>query len=258
MITVDHSGVPAGAVARITLDRPEARNALDADAVLGLAAALDRLAAEPSLRVVVLTGAGDRVFCAGADLAALAHDPAARRAAGHAYGRLITQLATFPRPIIARVNGACLAGGMGLLLAADLAVCTPQAQFFLPEGQVGMYPMLVGALLRRVVGDRVALDLALTGRKVDAAEALRLGLVNRVAAEGALDAATEALVDAVVRMSPSALRIGRAAWRHAADLPLPAALDHLADALGDLMETEDATEGFLAFLEKRTPTWKDR
>lgn len=254
MITVDH----AGAVARITLDRPEARNALDAEAVLGLTAALDRLAHEPGLRVVVLTGAGDRVFCAGADLAALAHDPTARRAAGRAFARLLARITSFERPIIARVNGACLAGGMGLFLAADLAVCTPKTQFFLPEGNVGMFPMMVGALLRRVVGDRVALDLALTGRKVDASEALRLGLVNRVAAEGALDAETDALVDAVVRMSPSALRIGRAAWRHAADLPLPAALDHLADQLGDLMETEDATEGFLAFLEHRTPQWKDR
>ena len=247
----------AGTVARITLDRPAARNALDLDAIEGLSSALSQLERAPDLRVVVLTGAGDSVFCAGADLAALAGNPEARRAAAHRYGQLLAQIHCFVRPVVARINGDCLAGGMGLLLACDLAVSAAHARYFLPEGNVGMWPMLVGALLRRAVGERVALDLALTGRKVDGPEALRLGLVNRLATAD-LDAETTALVDVVARMSPTALRTGRSAWRAASELPLPEALDHLAGRLGDLMETEDATEGFLAFLQKRPPEWKDR
>lgn len=254
MIHLDRTGP----VATLTLDRPAARNALDGDTIEALLTALDTLEVDPGLRVVVLTGAGDRVFCAGADLAALAAFPGERDRAARRFGEAIVRLATFRRPVIARVNGACLAGGMGLFLAADLAVSTSTAQFFLPEGNVGMWPMVVGALLRRVVGDRVALDLALTGRKLDAAEALRLGLVNRVAAPGALDAEVSTLVAALLRASPSALRLGRAAWRDAAGLDLRAGVDLLATRLGELMATEDATEGFLAFLEKREPRWQDR
>jgi enoyl-CoA hydratase/carnithine racemase len=244
-----------GGVARLTIDRPGARNALDLETIEGLSAALGRLAGHPELRVVVLTGAGDRVFCAGADLAGLAGNPEARRGAVRRYGALLVELLDFPRPVVARVNGACLAGGMGLLLACDLAVASDDATFFLPEAAVGRWPMLVGALLRRVVGERVALALALTGRKLDAPTALGLGLVNRV---GAVDAEIDALVAALLRQSPSAVRLGRRAWRDAAGLPLPAALDLLSDRLGDLMETDDAAEGFLAFLQRRPPVWSDR
>lgn len=246
-----------GPVARLTLDRPAARNALDGETVDALAAALDTLAADPTLRVLVLTGAGDRVFCAGADLAALAAFPEARREAAARFGRLAVRLATFPRPVVVRVNGACVAGGMALFLAGDLAVCHEGVHFALPEGNVGMWPMVVGALLRRCVGERVALDLALTARKVDAAEALRLGLVNRVVPAEALDAEVDALCAAVARMSPKALRLGRQAWRDAAALDLPEAVDLLAGRLGELMDSPDATEGFLAFVQKRDPAWSE-
>lgn len=254
MIVVDH----AGPVARLTLNRPAARNAIDLDSIEAMMNALDTLEAAPGLRVVVITGEGERVFCSGADLAALAGNPGARRAAGRRYGELLARIAAFPRPTVARLNGACVAGGMGLLLACDLAVAAPHATLSLPEGNVGMWPMLVGALLRRAVGERIALDLALTARKLDATEALRLGLVNRVAGDAGLDAELDGLLATLVRQSPSAHRIGRKAWRDAHDLPLAEALDLLAVRLGDVMDTEDATEGFLAFLQKREPEWKDR
>lgn len=248
----------AGGVARITLSREAARNALDAETIQGLHVALDTLARDQDVRVIVLTGSGERAFCSGADLAALAAHPEARRAAARLFARLAIRLATFPRPVVARVNGPCVAGGMALFLAADLAVCHEGCHFSLPEGNVGMWPMVVGALLRRVVGHRVAMDLALTGRKVDAEEALRLGLVNRVVPLGELDFAVDDLVDRVRRMSPAAVRMGRAAWLRAETLPLEAAIDHLADRLADLMDTDDATEGFRAFLEKRDPEWTGR
>lgn len=248
----------AGPIARVTLNRPANRNALDAETIAELHTALDSLSREEHLRVLVLTGAGDRAFCSGADLAALAAHPDARRAAARQFARLAVRIAGFARPVIARVNGPCVAGGMALFLAADLAVCHDGCHFALPEGNVGMWPMVVGPLLRRVVGHRVALDLALTGRRVEAAEAFALGLVNRVVPADLLDATVDALAERVARMSPSAVRMGRTAWLRAEALPLEAAVDQLADRLGDLMETEDAAEGFLAFLQKRDPVWKDR
>lgn len=247
-----------GPVARLTIDQPLARNAIDLDTIVQLEDTLAALAPDRDLRVVVLTGAGEKAFCAGADLAALAAQPDARRAAALRFAGLVERLAAFERPVVVRVNGACLAGGMALLLASDLAVAHTGCTFALPEGRVGMWPMVVGALLRRAVGDRMALDLALTARRLDAAEAHRLGLVNRVVAPEALDAEVDRVVDGLLALSPSALRLGRKAWRDTADLPLPAAVETLALRLGELMETEDATEGFLAFLESRPPAWKDR
>lgn len=155
-------------IATLTVDRPHVRNALDLETMDRLHRELD---AAESARVVVLTGGGDRVFCAGADLAAVATHPAARRDAARRYAALLARLLAFPRPVIARVNGHCLAGGMGLMLASDMAVAVDDATFFLPEAGVGTWPMMVGALLIPVVGRRRALDLALTGRKLSAAEA---------------------------------------------------------------------------------------
>ncbi len=245
-----------GPVATFTLDRPGARNALDLATIDALLAALDANARDPDLRVVVLTGAGDKAFCSGADLAGLAANPGERRSAGRRYAHLLSQIHHYPRPVIARVNGACMAGGWGLLLACDLAIAAESATFQLPEVNVGMWPMMVGALLVPLVGRRKALELALTARKLDAAEAARLGLVNEVVAD--LDAGTAALVATLLRVSPSALRIGRHAWADAEGMAVAEAMPMLAEALGDLMETEDAVEGFTAFLQKRPPTWRDR
>lgn len=245
-----------GPVATFTLDRPAARNALDLTTIDALCAALDANATDPGLRVVVITGAGDKAFCSGADLAGLAANPGQRREAGRRYAHLLATVRHYPRPVIARVNGACMAGGWGLLLACDLAIAAKTATFQLPEVNVGMWPMMVGAFLVPLVGRRKALELAITARKLDANEAARLGLVNEVAED--LDAATDALVNTLLRASPSALRIGRLAWADAEGVAASEAMPMLAEALGDLMETEDAVEGFTAFFEKRPPAWRDR
>lgn len=246
----------AGAVGTFTLDRPAARNALDLATIDALSAALWANEADADLRVVVITGAGSKAFCSGADLAGLAGSPDDRRLAGRRYAELLGQILNYPRPVVARVNGACMAGGWGLMLACDLAIATETATFALPEVNVGMWPMMVGALLVPIVGRRVALDLAMTARKIDAAEALRLGIVNRVVPD--LDRGTDDLVSSLLSVSPTALRLGRRAWADAAHKPLEHGLTLLAERLGDLMETDDAAEGFVAFLEKRAPAWKDR
>lgn len=247
--------VQAGEVTTLTLDRPQVRNALDLATIDALHAALDDAR---DARVVVLTGAGDKVFCAGADLAEVAGHPAGRRDAAKAYARLLGRLARYERPVIARVNGHCLAGGVGLLLACDLAVMADDATIALPEAAVGMWPAMVGAFLVRQIGRKRALELALTGRKVAAAEAEAWGLVNRVAPRGDLDRHVAEWAEAILARSPSAMRIGRKAWVDAQALPIEAGLALLAERLGDVMDTEDAAEGFGAFLQKRTPTWKDR
>ncbi|MDP2306445.1 MAG: enoyl-CoA hydratase-related protein [Pseudomonadota bacterium] len=244
-----------GGVTTLTIDRPAVRNAIDLATIDALHAALD---AAVDARVIVLTGAGDKVFCAGADLAQVAADPLGRRVAAGSYARLLGRISSFERPVIARLNGHCVAGGVGLLLACDLAVMVDDASLSLPETAVGMWPAMIGAFLLRDLPRKQAMELALTGRKLTAPEAVGLGLVNRAVPRVDLDSAVATYTDAIVARSPSAARIGRNAWRQAADLPLDEALALLADRLGDVMDTEDAAEGFVSFLEKRTPTWKDR
>jgi enoyl-CoA hydratase/carnithine racemase len=248
--------VAAGPVTTLTIDRPAVRNALDLATIDAIHAALDSAAAQA--RVVVLTGAGDKVFCAGADLAQVADNPAGRLSAARAYARLLARLSAYERPVVARVNGHCLAGGLGLLLACDLAVTVDDAGVSLPEAAVGLWPMMVGAFLLRDLPRKQALELALTGRKLAADEAVAWGLVNRAVPRDGLDAAVTVFTDALLARSPAALRLGRRAWRDAAAMPVDEALALLAERLGDVMETEDAAEGLDAFLQKRTPTWKDR
>ncbi|MFZ5480535.1 MAG: enoyl-CoA hydratase/isomerase family protein [Myxococcota bacterium] len=236
-----------------TIDRPHVRNALDLATIDAIAAML----VDPA-RVFVLTGAGEKVFCSGADLAEVAGSPEGRRDAARRYARLLGRISACERPVVARVNGHCLAGGMGLLLACDLAVAADDVTFSLPEAAVGMWPMMVGAYLLRTVPRKVAMELAMTGRKLTAAEAHAYGLVNRVVPRAELDGAVAELTASLLRQSPSALKLGKRAWRDALDRPLDDGLGLLAERLGDLMATEDAAEGFVAFLQKRAPEWKDR
>ena len=247
-----------GAVLWMTIDRAPVRNALDLETLEGLREGLDRLDSDPELRLGVLTGAGDRIFCSGADLAAIAGSGLSPAEAMHQYARVLGRILSCRRPVIARLGGHVLGGGVGLLLACDLAVAAESVQISLPEAAVGMWPMMVGALLLRDLPRKQALELALTGRKLSAGEAMGLGLVNRVVPAGELDAQVAVLADAVMKMSPSALRLGRAAWQKSLGQSPEQALVDLAAALGELATTEDAAEGMMAFFEKRTPQWKDR
>lgn len=246
-----------GHVLRLELDRPQKRNALD----LATIAALRAASAPPAgVRVVRLSAEGP-VWCAGADLASLATHPGGAGAAMHEYADALADLVACPVPLVALVDGSVLGGGVGLLCCADVVVAGPAASVALPEARVGLWPMMVGALLGRVASPRVAMELAVTGRTVGAQEAVSLGLFSRYLpspAEAAA-AADEACASVVAR-SPHAVREGRAAWRRSAGLEsseLRPRLHALADDLAALGAHADAAEGIAAFFEKREPRWAD-
>jgi len=249
-----------GGQALLTIDRPKARNALSPEVLRGLMAALDRAEADPAARVVVLTGAGEKVFCAGGDLGQMGGEGGflATHDGRRAYGRLLQRLQDLRKPTVARVNGHALAGGLGLVLACDLAVAAEHAEVGTPEIDVGLFPMMMMALLQRHLGRKRALEMVLTGERMPAREALSLGLLNRVVPASELDATVGALAGKLAGKSQAVLALGRRAFFTAEDLPLPAALEYLASQLSLNVLTEDAAEGVTAFIEKRPPKWNDR
>lgn len=249
-----------GGQALLTIDRPKARNALSPEVLQGLMAALDRAEADPAARVVVLTGAGEKVFCAGGDLGQLGGEGGflATHDGRRAYGRLLLRLQDLRKPTVARVNGHALAGGLGLVLACDLAVAVEHAEVGTPEINVGLFPMMMMALLQRHLGRKRALEMVLTGERMSAREALSLGLLNRAVPAAELDMTVGVLAGKLADKSQAVLALGRRAFFTAEDLPLPAALEYLASQLSLNVLTEDAAEGVSAFIEKRPPKWNDR
>jgi enoyl-CoA hydratase/carnithine racemase len=248
-----------GHQALVTIDRPRARNALSPAVVQGVMEALARAEAEPAARVVVLTGAGEKVFCAGGDLGQLGEGGfLATHEGRRSYATLLMRLQGCRKPTVARVNGHALAGGLGLVLACDLAVAAESAELGTPEIDVGLFPMMMMALLQRHVGRKRALELVMTGDRLPAREALALGLLSRVVPAAELDAAVGALAEKLAGKSQAVLALGKRAFLTAEDMPLPAALEFLASQLSLNVLAEDAGEGVAAFLEKRPPKWNDR
>jgi enoyl-CoA hydratase/carnithine racemase len=255
------SETDGGGVCTLTIDREAKRNALDRATLDELEAAFLDAARQQAVRVIVLRGAGDRAFCAGADLREVLGHGSIQESRRHFDGvaRVIRAMEAAPQPVIARVPGFALAGGCGLAVAADFTIASQSAVLGLPEIGIGLLPLMVSVPVLRAVGSRkVLLDLMLTGRRVGADEALQLGLLTRVVPDAELDSQLQELCAKLASLSPEALRLGKEAVYRMAEMEAGAALHYLRDAIVLASRTDDAREGIEAFFEKREPRWTGR
>ena len=246
-------------VLRLTLNRPEARNALSVGLMTTLLDALGRAANDPAIRVVVITGAGP-AFCAGHDLRELRADPK-REIYEHVFAlcsELMLTIVRLPKPVIAEVHGVATAAGCQLVATCDLAIAAEEARFATPGVNIGLFCSTPMVALTRAVGRKAAMEMLLTGELVDAAEACRLGLVNRTVPAEALDGEIERLARQHAGKSALTRAIGKEAFYRQAELPLAEAYDYAANVMTRNMLARDAEEGIDAFLEKRRPSWRDR
>ena len=249
------------AVQWITLNREAKRNALN-DEVAGLVGdALRAAQADSAVRAIVVTGAGDKAFCAGGDLKAGADDSPFEVDPAHPENPIIELFKTFEqttKPTIARVNGHALAGGMGLMCACDLAIAADHATFGVPESGIGLFPMMILPYLHRAMPRRRLLEWCITGARWSAAEALEAELLNRVVPLAELDAAVDEMLGIIVQRSPSAIRLGKMGFHAIEDMSLAQAFEYAQLALPNMARTQDAVEGFRAFREKRSPEFEGR
>jgi enoyl-CoA hydratase/carnithine racemase len=250
-----------GHVLRLTINREDKRNALSGDVMRGLLDGVNAATADPGVRVVVVGSAGERIFCAGADLAVMANDATGleQHESRGTLARLVVAMRSCPVPVVARVQGLCLAGGIGLAAGADVVLAKESAAFGLPEVDRGLWPFMVSALLARHVSPKHAMDRMLIGDRFDARTAYEMGLVSRVFPDATFDADVDAYVAKLAASAPVAVRLGKAAWVSASEtMSLPAALEAMQAQLSLLTTTKDAAEGITAFFEKRPPEWTGR
>jgi len=246
-----------GKVEVLTINRPEARNAINGDVTAAMAAALDELAEDDDCWVVVLTGSGDKSFSAGMDLKAFASGQGAGIIDQHGFASITRRW--FPKPIIAAVNGACLAGGCEIMLSCDLVVAAGHATFGIPEAKRGLIAGAGGLIrLPRRIPRAVALELALTGEAIDASRAMQVGLVNKVVpAEQLMDQAL-ALAEQIAANAPLAVRKSKQVMLESADLAEADAWALNDGLFGEIFTSADAMEGAVAFAEKRAPNWQGK
>jgi enoyl-CoA hydratase/carnithine racemase len=245
-----------GAALWITIDREARRNAINPDVIAGIERALRSVAEQPELRAVVLTGAGEKAFCAGADLSrgtGVFTEGATEPTTD--FGRLARVARELRVPLIARINGACVAGGMGLMSLCDLAVVADHARFGLPEAKVGVFAMQVLVYLRRMIAPRIVNELCYTGELIDAARAREIGIANVVVPYAGLDAAVDALVQRIAGCSPVAVQRGRYAIAAMEWMGYTEALTFAETQIAVASSTADAREGLQAFNERRPPRW---
>jgi len=249
-----------GSTATITLNRPEQRNPLSSSMMRDLWAALAWCKHEPAIAVVVLTGAGDRAFCAGADLSGFGGDqsPLELHHGRHALAELFLEMAELGKPIVGRINGHALAGGFGLACACDLLVAVDTATFGTPEINVGVWPMMIQAVLARNLPRKVLLEMVMLGDRWTAAQLQQYGLVNRVVRAEQLDSETADLADRLAAKSTAIMRLGRDSFYRQQDMTFESALEYLHSLVALVTLTEDSAEGRKAFFEKRAPQYKGR
>lgn len=254
-ITIENTAVEGGAITTVTLNRPDRRNAIGPEMVNELLYALEMAAHDATVRVVVLTGAGG-TFCAGGDLGQMSGTPTVSTLPVKGdYADLLKAMVKTEKPIVAKVRGAAMGGGLGLVAASHFAYAASDAVLGTPEINRGLFPMMIMAVLARTMPRRALLEMMLVGAKHSAEEAQRAGLVNRVSAPDKLDADVMAFAQTLASKSPTAMARGLAAYAKQGDMALDEALPMLRDALYEMLATDDAREGLMAFMEKRAPRW---
>jgi enoyl-CoA hydratase len=250
----------AHGVATLTLNRPEQRNALSAELLAELNDAFATVKRDPEVRAAVLTGAGEKVFCAGADLGGFAADvPLVHKHFGaDRFVDLFELMVELGKPTLCAANGHVLAGGLGLCLSCDLVIAKEGATFGTPEINVGAFPFMIMALIYRNVPRKKTNELLLLGDRISAEEAHRIGIVNRVVPADEFDAAVDDWSTRLAAKSPVLMKLGKDAMYRQLDMPLEDALEFLRGQLSVAFTTEDIQEGVRAFFEKREPNWTGR
>ncbi len=244
--------------ADIVINRPDKRNALNNLTIAELVQAFNECKADPAVRVIVLSGAGEKAFCAGADLAETQQEmnEYQRFVQRETFLGLFDMLPRLGKPVIASVQGVALAGGCGLAASCDFVIASEAARFGTPEINIGLFPMMISAVLIRNLGRKKAYDLMFTGRQIEAAEAERIGLVTRVVPADRLKAEVDTLASDLAAKSPTIMKLGKDALINADQMPFSEALKYLSTMLTMSILTEDSKEGLTAFVEKRSPEWK--
>jgi enoyl-CoA hydratase/carnithine racemase len=250
----------ADGIATVTLDQPDTRNALSNELLGDLIAAFETARDDEAVRCVVLTSSHETVFSSGANLAGFAADVPIvhRHLATERFPRLFRLIGTLGKPTICAANGHVLAGALGIALACDLIVAKESATFGTPEINVGAFPFMIMALIYRNVPRKKTNELLLLGDRIDAREAERIGIVNKVVAAEEFDGAVREWAAKLASKSPLIMRLGKDAMYRQLDMPFEDALDYLRSQLSLAMTTEDIVEGVQAFFEKREPQWKGR
>lgn len=247
-----------GPVLWITINRPEKRNAINEDVIQRIRKAIEQAPNDSTLRAIVLTGAGDKAFCAGADLGAGVQggafevDYANPR---HYVIDLFKALEECPLPVIARVNGHALAGGFGLVCACDLAVAADDARFGTPESKIGVAPMMILGHMLRVLPRRKLLEMCITGELFDAATMLQLGVLNYIVPRADLDTALASLLGNITNKSPTAIKLFKQGFQSMQDMSLRQCFEYAQLMISIMASTDDAQEGRASFQEKRPARW---
>lgn len=246
----------ANGIGTITINREQQRNAITPEAIDLFHEYLDEAQKDERVKALLITGAGDKAFCTGAQLASgMATE--GKDVFGY-YASLLNRLAGFPKPTVARIKGFCLAGGMGFMLACDIVIAADDAKFGTPEVNVGLWPMMIGALIFRNVPQKKAMEMILLGERMTAQEALAMGLITRVVPVDKLDEEVMTVLTSLASKSPIGMRLGKQAFYTAANMPLKDALIYLSEKLKEVVSTDDAREGITAFIEKRPPVFTGR
>jgi len=240
----------------LTINRESKRNSISVEVIDLFDESLDEAEADDQVRVLCITGSGEKAFCSGADLGSTVGGQGAD--GPMRYARLLERMSTYPKPLVARLNGHCLAGGMGLMLSCDMVYAHEGVQVGTPEVKVGLFPMMISPLIVRNMPRKAAMEMMFTGERLSARRAEALGLITRSVATRELDDTVNAVLESICANAPLAIRMGRQAMAQVEDMELKEAIPYLHRRLLAVLNTEDAAEGLSAFFGKREPDFKGK